>query len=315
MSRLTGSISFQEDFFLWTEQTLSEDKIEVKRAVSESLPVIVNHQSINQPVSIRQIANQLKAVAQKYELNGKDVSLSIPTRYWLIKSIGIPEGSTEEEAEFFVYQEMASALGDAYKEFKIFAPGIRRNALRREDLLVAAIRKELIEFFEKVGSEAELSIQSLTPAAFGMDELLQRFSPDLPEDAILVGWQRRGMDITIVDSNGFKKYLFKPYNQQLDEIEKLEVEEILSGFENMIEEIQQPRGFDKPLFKAGSIYLYGFHFNPEWLTLLEAQVSVPINILEPSEKATLLVENQDDGIEPENLFKFYEPVSTILATE
>jgi hypothetical protein len=80
----------------------------------------------------------------------------------------------------------------------------------------------------------------------------------------------------------------------------------------MIEEIKQPSFLEKPLYDINSLYLYGFHFKPEWLEMLKAQVQIPVELFNFSESSAYQLSIDNTSATPEKIFQFIEPISNII---
>jgi hypothetical protein len=306
------SISFQEDFFLWTEMTIDGKTLHIRRAVSDSLPLSINYQTIHQSTATKQIANHLSAIAQKYELHPGTIRFSIPARFSLIKRLQVDAAIPPEEHQNVAAYTMEKIWGESPDNYHVYLPDFLIQEEQFQELLMVAIRKNVVQFFEEVAAQAQMEVEIITPDCFTVEEFFRTIHPDFSGQALLLGWQRRGYDVIVSSAQNFLEYQFKPYNSQLESIEQIDEEDLLSKFDVLIEELQQPSVLDKPRYQFNAIYLFGFHFKPEWLEPLRAQTSIPIHLfnLENTDVYRLAAESQE--MSSDRLYQMIQPISNIF---
>lgn len=307
-----NSLSFQEDFVLWTEIDVEERTIHIKRAVSESLPLTIDQQSISQPIAIKQVANHLDAIAQKNQLTAGRVRFTIPGRFAVIKKIQVDEAIPAGHYPEIVSYQLEKTWKESPDNYQLYLPEYHRQKNGYTEILALAVRKEVLNFFEEAARQAHLELESLTPACFTVDEFFRTLHPSFDDEVLLLGWQRRGYDIIISDSQEFVDYQFRPYNANFSAIEQIDDEEILSRFDALIEDLRQPATFDKPLHEFSAIYIYGFHFQPEWLDFVRAQVQIPVYLFNLNESDIYHLAAESQEISSDRIYQIIEPVSNIF---
>ena len=307
-----SSIAFQEDFLLWTELSVENKVINIKRAVNDSLPILINNQTIQQSTSAKLIANQLNAIVQKYEIKSQNVRIAIPGRFSNIKKIVIDESIPEDSYRDLVVYEFEKSWDEQPENYQIFMPEFMRENGAFRELLAVAIRKSILKFFEEICESAQIQADIITPSCFTVDEFFRSLHPEIDEHALILGWQRRGYDVIISDKQNFINYCFRPYNFNLDPIEQVDEEGLLSAFNMLFEEIQHPSALEQPLYNIQSIYFYGYHFKLEWLETIKRQVNVPVNLLNLDQSSIYKLAPESQEVTADRIFQLIEPISNIF---
>ncbi|GAB4370284.1 MAG: hypothetical protein Kow0042_12450 [Calditrichia bacterium] len=315
MNRDISSISLQEDFLLWVDVAVRNGLWELRRALSESLPVSINQQTYREPTTARQIAKQLSELLQKSELDSPSVRLTLPGRFFLVKKVKVPAAISPSDYQDFVAFEFEKIWNEDRNNYHVYLPEFSRQNGHIKEILALAIRKEVLGFIEEIAQMANLNPEIITPAYFTVEEFFRKTHPDLTGLNLLLGWQRHGYDIIISDEHNFVSYQFRPYNTNFDDIDKLEEEELISGFEAVVEEIQHPPILDKNVYSVQGIYLYGFHFKPSWMALLKAQVPISLQLFNLDEVTSLKLQPAGEHIKTDQIHQFIEPISNVMAFE
>ncbi|HFE65087.1 MAG TPA: hypothetical protein ENK14_11855 [Caldithrix sp.] len=312
MVKEVNSISFQEDFFFWTEAAIEKSIIDLKKAVSDSLPLSIDSGTLEQATSVKQIANQINAVAQKYEFQSESIRLTIPSRFSIIKKITIDDSIPEEDYPDIISFEFSRSWDESPENYHLYLPDYLRRRNGYKELLAIGLRKKVLEFFERIGEEAKIGVESISPTCFTVDEFFRTLYPDKEGQTLLVGCQRRGYDLLILDQINFLHYSFKPYSSNLDKIDQLDEEDIVSNFESVFEELQHPPVLQEPIFHINSIFFYGFHFKPNWLDLIREELNIPVGLLNFENSSTYQVKAENSQVKSSELFQFVEPISNIF---
>ncbi len=307
-----NTIAFQEDFILWAQLSVEEDKLGVNRAVSESLPVSINHETIYQPQTVDAIAKGLVKIAEKNHLARGKVRFSIPGRFALIKKVHIDRDIDPQHYPEIVAYNLEKTWSEPRQNYSLFLPEYSQSVGRYREVLAVAIQNQVLEFFDRVAEKAALELESLTPNCFNVDQLFRRATPEFEEPALLLGWQRRGYEIIISDKKDLLYCTFRPYDMNLQPIEQIDDDELLSRFDALLEELRQPPNLETVLYDIKEIYFYGIHFKPEWLELLTAQVPLPMYLMNFDWSSNYSVNIQTQEINEKELYQFLEAVANIF---
>lgn len=307
-----SSIAFHEDFLLWTEVSLEENSATIKKAVSESLPQTIDHRAIRNENVVEQMAALIKSVRDSHQFDSKKVRISLPGKFTLVKKIRVDQTIPEENYDEIIFLELSKTWQERPDNYQLYLVEKIQRDDNSADLLVVAVRKTVLEFFNQVAEACQLDPEMVTPVSFSLDEYCRKLFPNSSGDTLLLGWQRRGYDIIISGKNNFQNYQFKTYNSNLDSIEQLDEEDLVSGFESLVEEIRQPSILEKPLYDIQTVLLYGFHLNPQWLEMLKAQVQFPVRLFNATEELPFQISIEDPELLPEKVFQFIEPISNVF---
>lgn len=303
-----ASLSIREESLIWTELTKTDNNIHLDRAVFETLPVFINHQTIQQKLTTTKLTNFIKDIVKKNNLNTKNIHLSIPGRFALIKKMdldpAIPADLIEETIKF----EFEKFWEESGQNYHIYIPEKTKN----EKFIAVAIRKSVLEFFNQIFEAAQLQLNAISPSCLTVEELARVFYPKSSGQSLLLGWHRRGLDAIITENRVFQQYLFRNYNENLSPIESVSEFDLANAFSNLLFEFQQPKILEAPLMDIQTIYNFGYYFKPEWLDFMRSRIQIPINLFNIDASSVYTVTTTESVIAPEQIFKYIEPISNYV---
>lgn len=307
-----NSISFREDSIIWTELSLQENSVTINRAANDMLPILIHHKSINQDKTVSQISDFISDFIRKNELGSNNVKITIPGRFAIIKKILIDATIPKDRYKDMVTFEFEKSWDELSKNYSIYLPPYSRTRGPYKEILAVAIRNNVLNFYEKIFSNLNINLDSITPSCFTIDEFFRAQIPGLSGMSLLVGCQNRGYDFIISDSRNFLKYAFLPYSNNLDPIEKISSEDLVSNFKKFVDEIQKPAKLAEPLHDIQTIYLYGLHLNPDWKDLFNSKLQIPVKIFNFSNSSRFSITENSNKDAKGNLYQYIEPLSNIL---
>ncbi len=307
-----SSISFQEDFVLWTEASVENEAIHLERAVSDSLPISINHSTINDPSTAKEIGIKLKNLSNEEGLNTKQVRLNFPGRFAIIKKVMVDKNIDPQHYPEIVAFNLSQAWKEPKENYSLFIPEFSRSAGTYREVMAVAILNRITDFFSAIAEEAGLNVENVSPSCFTVDNFFRQMDFDYNNHVLLLGLQRRGYDVIISDKQDIVRYSFRPYDADLKPIDQIEEDEFISHFDNLLDEIKQPTALSKPLYDIHSIYFYGFHFKPVWLDMIQAQIQIPVSLFNLNQSAAYNVTIHDPDIDATKLYQFIEPLSNII---
>ena len=301
----TASLSLREDSLIWTEYNKTGNNIHVERAVFETLPVFINHQTIQQKLTATKIINFLKGIAKKNNLLTNNLHLTIPGRFSLIRKMTIDPAIPKQNREEAVTFEFEKLWEEPSQNYHIYLP----EESAGEKVITVAIRKSVLNFFNQIFEEAQLSVSVISSSCFTVQELATQFYPNSSGQSLLLGWQRRGFDAIVTENQSFHSYLFKNYNSKLSPVESVSEFDLANSFSNLLFDLQHPKILSKPLLDIQTIYNFGHYFKPEWLDFMRSRVQIPINLYNIDASSLVTVTTNESDIPPEQIYKYIEPLS------
>ncbi len=307
-----NSVSIWEDALIWTQLSKDDTSIGIKRAVWEALPILINHQTIQDNDAIEQISSHLREFINNHQFSKDKVQLNIPGRFAIIKYITLETTIPEKNFSDQVIYEFEKLWEESNSNYDIYLPNFDKSVNPEKQTLAIAIRKNVLEFFKNIFKNAGIELEALTVSCFSMDELFKNIFPNSSGQILLLGWQRRGFDAIIIDNQQFSNYLYSPYTTNLDPIEKVDEFELANGFSNLLYNLQHPSVLEASVYEIQTIYNYGYFFKTEWLDFMRSRVQVPINLfnLDASTKFKLSLETEQ--LVPDQIFKILEPISNLF---
>lgn len=306
-----ASISIREDSLIWSELSIDEKTINIQRAAFQTLPLFIHHQSILNKSSVSRIASLLKEMAQTRQFQNKKIHLTFPGRFSIIKKIMLDETITPEMQQDFVAYEFEKTWDESRQNYHIFLPEYYGEQGITRQVLAIAVRKTILDFFEKIFEKAQLELENITPSCFAVEELFRLAFPNSGGQCLLLGWHRRGLEAIMTDHQNFRDYFFRPYNPKMELIENITEFDLASSFSNLFFEIQQPRVLDQPLYDIQTIYNFGYYFRPEWLDFMRSRIQIPINLFNFDASTAYHINFTDPLLSHDEIYKFIESISSI----
>jgi len=303
-----ASLSIREESLIWTELTKTDNNIHLERAVFETLPVPINHQTIQQKLTTTKLANFIKEIVKKNKLNDKNIHLSIPGRFALIKKMALDPAIPAEHIEEIVKFEFEKFWEESSQNYHIYLPENSNN----KKVVAVAIRKSVLEFFNQIFEAAQLQLDAISASCLTVEELARVFFPNSSGQSLLLGWNRRGFDAIITENQTFQQYLFRNYNKKLSPIESVSEFDLASSFSNLLFELQHPKILETPLMDIQTIYNFGYFFKPEWLDFMRSRIQIPINLCTVDASSLYTVTTTESNISAEQIFRYIEPISNYI---
>jgi hypothetical protein len=303
-----SSLSIREESLLWTELTKSDKNIHLERAVFETLPVFINHHTIQQKLTITKLTTFIKEFVNKNNLNSNNIHLSIPGRFALIKKMMLDSAIPAEHREDTIRFEFEKFWEESTQNYHIYLPENSQD----EKVIAVAIRKTVLDFFNQIFEMSQLQLESISPSCLTIEELARVFYPKSSGQSLLLGWHRRGFDAIITEKQTFQQYFFRNYNENLSPIESVSEFDLANSFSNLLFELQQPKILESPLMDIQTIYNFGYYFKPEWLDFMRSRIQIPINLFNIDASSLCTVTTTESAIPPEQVFKYIEPISNYV---
>jgi hypothetical protein len=307
-----NSVSIWEDSLILTEIVREDSSVIIKKAVQESLPIFLNHQTIQSETSINQLVDHFKDFQKKYQLDEKKLRITIPGRFTIIKKIKLEKSIADNNYIDQIFYEFEKFWEESSTNYNIYVPDLTATNTLQDEVLAIAIRKNVLDFFKNIFKNANISLELLTTSCFTIDELFKMLFPNSAGQILLLGWHHRGFEAIIIDDQNFINYFYRPYNKNLESIEKVDEFELANGFSNLIYNLQHPSILAQPIYDIQTIYNYGYYFRTEWLDFMRSRVQIPINLFNFDASTTFKLSFDVDHITSEQIFKYIEPISNVF---
>jgi len=316
MAEIIQSISFQENKVSWVQASRNDTKINIGRTTESLLPFIINYDNIQKQGTSLQIANHLKTLAANHDLSMPnaldDVRFLLSAKFMFIKKIFLDAFISKDQIKEFVKAEYSQILTEPCDDYIIYLPEHSRETGKLTEILTVALKKSLFNFFKKIADEAELPLSQMSVNCLTIYDLFRKIFPDQIGQSLLANFTERGLELVICDEKHFLNFTFRPYSKSLQSIEHLEDEEVISGFNSVLNGIQSPDSIDRSLYSISKIYFYGNYFKPEWLEALEAQVNIPVQMFDPMQTRKWRIIADDPSFNPDQAYRLVDPFSNLL---
>ncbi|TAL16968.1 type IV pilus assembly protein PilM [bacterium] len=264
------------------------------------------------------VAEAIRNLYANLKIKNRNVATSVAGHSLIVKKIQLPmmtETELEEQIQWEAGQYIPFEIEDVNLDFQILGPSAADP--NNMEVLLVAVKKDIINDYTAVLSEAGLSVQVIDVDAFAMENLFSVSYPELMDRTVVlidigagimnINILRSGVsaftrDITLGGSN-FTEEIQKELGVSYDEAEALklggtsdqasteDVTRILSGMiDNMVLEIQRSLDF----FGAASseeevfgIFLAGGACNlPGLAEALEERQGAPVKIIRAFKEIT-----------------------------
>jgi hypothetical protein len=307
-----SSLSFREDALIWTELSIQDNALLVKKAAYDSLPSFLNHKSIHQEATIAKLAEFIANFKEKNQFTAHNLKITIPGRFTVIKKVLVDATISKENFGDLVSFEFEKSWDESPKNYSIYIPEYSRTRGPYKEILAVAIRNKVLEFFDAIFNKLDIEVKGLTPSCFTIDEFFRAQVSNISGISLLIGFQNRGYDLILVDSLNFLKYSFRPYNNNIDQLSKIAPEEIIGNFKKVVSEIQKPSKLSEPLHDIDSIYLYGTYLNPVWSEMIQSKLQTPVQVFSFQDSSLYSLKQNSVEEVKKNVFRYIEPLSNIF---
>ena len=167
-----NSISLWEDSLIWTEVSRDDTTIEVIKAVWESLPILINHKTIQQKTTTGKLTSFLKELIKKHNLKKEKVSITLPGRFAIIKKINIENSIPESNYHDLVLYEFEKIWEESNKNYNIYLPNTAQSGNTEKEVLALAVRKNAYNFLTDLFSQSEIELEHISISCFTIDMLI-----------------------------------------------------------------------------------------------------------------------------------------------
>ncbi len=307
-----SSISIREDLLIWTEITKEENTLNIHRAAFEKLPIPINHKTLTEKKTVTRLSAFLGDLARKNSFQQTKIRLGIPGHFVIIRKI-IPDSFIpEDKHQELIGYELEKLWEEPVTNFRIYLPTEHNPGRETKEILVVAVRKTVLDFFDTIFEKAQLELDSVSPSCFGIEELFRLVFPHPTGQFLLLGWHRRGFEAIISENQNFQNYFFRSYTKNLDPIERVTEFDLANGFSNLLFDIQQPSSLENPLYDLQTIYNFGYYFKPEWLDFMRSRIQIPSTLFTLDSSAGINLTTEDKQVSAENFYQYVESISNIF---
>ncbi|RMG67645.1 MAG: hypothetical protein D6715_04290 [Calditrichaeota bacterium] len=310
---IVHSFCFQENKVTWLYAERHNRVLTVRRAEESLLPIMINAENLERSATAIQVANHLTTLAREYDLQVRQGLFLLSPKFALVRPVVVDKSLPSQLQPDYPRQEMLQTLTLPEDEYLIYVPQYERENNGYLLKLAIALNIQLYRFFQRVVEESGWQVNHIGLSSFALDALYRATYPDLTGQSLLVNFTERGYELTLVDENGFLDVFYRPYSRNIESIERLEEEAILSNFDAMLEDIQRPEPLVHPKYNIAHILVFGSYFRPEWKDMLISQTTIPIQIFDLSQLGNWQLVFDDPDLSAETAFRFIEPIAQIIA--
>ncbi len=308
MSETIGSLAFLDDRIVWVQGSLIPGQIVIDRFVEAELPVSLSPDTISRATSTIQLANQLSYIAKANNLETDGIRVAIPARMGLIKRVWVDETIPEAQRKTFAKNQVAAELLSPLDDYVFYMSDQKQTANGHVELVTVLFRRELQAFFKKIAAESQLHFSRLVLNVFGIEELFREMYGNLLGTSQLINVTATGIESTLITETHFLLSIFYPFSS-----EGVSEDQFFKAFEMANSDIVKRNELGSSNFgEVTGIFIYGYHFQPEWVNRVKEIAKVPVQVLNFSENTNLQVNPGETDFPAENSFQYLDALGNFF---
>ncbi len=308
MSENISSLSILEDRIVWIQGSVLPDQIAIEQFVETELPFQLSKENIARTTSTIQIANQLSYLAKANKLDTQNVRVSIPARFGIVKRVWVDDAIPEEQWRAFAQSQIAAELIAPLDEYVFYLSKEKHTVENHSELLVVLFPREMQAFFKKIAAESQIRFSHLIFAPFGVEELFRQLYGNLLGTSQLINVTARGLETTFMNETHFLQSIFYPFPQ-----EESTEDQFVKTVELCLSDVMKREELGGGgIGDVTGIFLYGYHFQPEWQERLQEIAKVPAQVISFSENAALQINPGTTDFPVDQAFQYLDALGNLF---
>ncbi len=290
----------------------SDHSLILDRLGSISYPFRYNEPDLFGKEFLTPLANLIKTnlvTSQDHETN---LSVSIESNLAALKRISLPENFTKSEEKEHIIWDLSQSLMDPLEDYIFYKTENVFETYNRKDYLTIAIKRNIIQFFEKLSSETGLSLVDISINQLVAEIALNNFLKE-PANGLVLLFKvtPNKLESTYLWNGCFYSHHYERlvgYYQE-DEYSETLLKSIrfkIKQMETLFEQYMQEE------VKVSRIFIYGDTINDSFLKMIQKNLSVvplrlnPLQNIDKSER----LENALPSVEEAT--KYVESIGVVL---
>jgi len=282
------------------------------RLGSFSYPFRYNEPEMFTEDSFSQLANLIKTSLTTDQDHKSNLSISIESNLAALKRISLPENITKSEEKEHIIWDLSQGLIDPIEEYIFYKTDNVFETFNRKDYLTIAIKRNIIQFFERLSKEAGLSLVDISINQLVAEIALNNFLKEQANGLVLLfKVTPNKLESTYLWNGSFYSHHYERlvgYHQDDDYTETLlkSIRFKIKQMETLFEQYRQEE------VKVSRIFIYGDTIKDTFLKMIQKNLSVVplrLNPLQNIDKSESL-ENTLPSVEEAT--KYVESVGVVL---
>ena len=293
--------------FLQNEQQLTLDHIG-----SNNYPFPFEENQFTNIVNVAPLADCIIDTLKNYQLNKPSISISLESNLPTLKRIALPNNVDEkeelEQIDWALMQSLSSPLDD-YIYLRTQNQFITESY---KDILVIAIKKMIVNFFQEFSSYGKISLDNLSVNQLSA-EICYINTVEEQKDGIVILFKiaKNRIETTFILNGNFyiSHYERIPRSQNSLNLEEIFINIVTSKIKQIETLLEQ---FSKKNIPVNELYFYGENTTDEIIQLVQRNVSVPVSRLNPLVNLSVSERLKDNLPSDNELSKYVECIGVAL---
>jgi len=261
--------------------------------------------------NIVRLANHILNHLESIQIQPTSVSVSIESNLCLAKRIKIPLNYKDKEEANHIHWDLENSIITSLDDYVYLKTDSIYNHDNFKEVLVIALRKNIVEFFQSLVDFAKMKIMNLSANQLAAEICFKNALKDKTDNISLLYRISQDRLESICLHNG---------NLYMSNYEKIKLVSSRSPNEILLEKITNYIKFVENYFdhaqesssKIDQIYIYGLEIKEDLKSLLDKNISTPISTLNPLNNLNLSPELNNLLENSNNLSGFVECIGVAL---
>jgi len=289
--------------FLKNEGTCNLDQLGII-----NYPFLYDEREFFREDRILLLAELIKQSLEKLNIEQPAISVSIETNLAVLKRVLIPANLGGKELQDHITWDLSESLASPISDYVYH---ITTNYFHHHDLqdtLVITLPKKVVHFFSQVSKLTRYQLQNLSLNQLTAELVLRSILLNKTDGLfVLFKIASNRLETTYLWNgnylySNYEKILSAPFHQAI--IEKIKSN--IKYIENLFEQ------WGMELTVVDKIFVYGANVNPNLITLIQKNCSVPVFRLNPLQNITFTEKIRHNMPSRDDVLKYVECIGVIL---
>jgi Tfp pilus assembly PilM family ATPase len=261
--------------------------------------------------NIIQLADVINGEFKSRQLENITISISIESNLTKLKRVLIPEGLSKEEEKEQINWDLQQSILESIKDYVYLVTPNFIISNSYKDILVIAIKKNIVDFYQRLVKYAEINLINLSINQLSAEVCLEKTSGNINGLNILFKMTETLIETTYIwngnyYSSSYDRLLSKQQKRKFEDIIIEKLSSKIKYIENIFEQIEH-----KPI-SVNRIYLYGSGMNDKLIKLIHKNVSITVEILDPTSNIPISPNMQKNLSSIGNITNYVECIGVAL---
>lgn len=235
--------------------------------------------------NVVRLANSIINRFEALKIEQPEVAISVESNFAQLRRITAPKEFSGQELSEHIEWDLTHALLTPLENYVYLTTDNVHENEDNKEVLVIAIQKKVIEFFQKLASFCKFSIVNLSVNQLAVELCFQHMIGDLPSGLTTIFKICANRLETIYLHNG--EYYQSLYEKLPDAAERKTSEVLIEKMNANIKHIESLfEQFGSQQIQVNSMYILGSGLTPELMEEIRKNTSIPVEEINPIQNIT-----------------------------